>query len=73
MSSIPFFLLGRFFHPVPLGSLHYAFHISLHTLLVQAIQLETVGWWRAGGASAGDSLDCVESVNEDSVYKRAAS
>lgn len=64
---IPLLLLCGYVNPLPLRPSHHAFHISLHTLLVQAIQLEPIRRRGAGRAGAWDPLDGVESMDEHSV------
>ena len=67
ISILPFLLLGYRFGAVALWSGGNALDISFCTLLVEAIELETVRWRWPGGACAWDAFDCIEGVDEDSV------
>ena len=46
-------------------------NITLHGLFVEAVQPEAGGWWRAGGASSGESANCGKGVDEDAVCRQS--
>ena len=48
---------------------HHARHVPLHALLVEAIQLQTLGGGGPRRAGAGDFLNRIQGVDEDAVWR----
>ena len=69
----PLLYLSGSAHALLFRPRHHASHVPFHALFVEAIQLQALGGGRTRGPGAGNFLDSVEGVYEDTVWKREGS
>ena len=66
-SDPPFLSFSCLFYAISFGSLHNAFHVSLHALFIESIELQSIGRRRSCRAGTRYLFDGIESVDKDSV------